>query len=187
MKLLIIDNYDSFTYNLVHAFRRLGVNPSVFRNDKITVDYVAQYDKIVISPGPGIPQEAGILLPLLERWIEVKPILGVCLGHQAIAEVLGARLYNLSEVYHGVQTPMTVMRDDYLFADMPKEISVGRYHSWAVDKQYLPECVEVIGEDKDGIIMALRHKEYDVRGVQFHPESILTPYGEEILKNWLEK
>ena len=185
MKVLLFDNYDSFTYNLVHAFRKLGVEADVRRNDKINVEDAAPYDKIVISPGPGIPEEAGILLPLLKRWSAYKPILGVCLGHQALAQNFGARLYNLPEVYHGVGDEIEIKCDDYLFDGVDKHITVGRYHSWAVDADSVPSELEVTAVDKDGIIMALRHKTLDVRGVQFHPESILTPEGEKILENWL--
>lgn len=185
MKLLIFDNYDSFTYNIFHAVRMLGVEPDVRRNDHITLDEVAGYDKIVISPGPGIPSEAGILPRLLERYATEKPILGVCLGHQAIGERFGAKLRNLSTVYHGVQTPASLTADDYIFAGMPSEFEVGRYHSWVVDKTSLPECLQVTALSPDGEIMAMRHRELDVRGVQFHPESILTPYGMTIIENWL--
>lgn len=185
MKLLIFDNYDSFTYNIAHAVRALGVEPDVRRNDRITLDEVDAYDKIIISPGPGIPSEAGILPQLLERYASEKPILGVCLGHQAIGERFGAKLRNLSTVYHGVQTPVHLTADDYIFAGMPSEFEVGRYHSWVVDKSSLPEELQVTAFSPDGEIMAMRHRVYDVRGVQFHPESILTPYGMTIIENWL--
>lgn len=186
MKLLVFDNYDSFTYNLVHAFRAMGVNPDVFRNDEISVDDIGQYDKIVISPGPGIPKEAGVLLPMLDRWKDTKPILGVCLGHQAIAQTFGGQLFNLDEVYHGIADDIILtVPDDYIFEGLTSPLTVGRYHSWAVKRESLPECLEVTAEDNNGIVMALRHKKFDVRGVQFHPESILTPLGEKILKNWL--
>lgn len=185
MKLVIIDNYDSFTYNLVHAFRCLGVEPDVFRNDKFDIDDLARYDKIVVSPGPGIPEEAGLLMPMLRRWIGSKPILGVCLGHQAIAEAVGAQLVNLPTVYHGLQDVISLDESDYIFENLPQQIAVGRYHSWAVDNNRLPECIEVTATDSNGIIMALRHRDYDVRGLQFHPESVLTPQGNTILKNWL--
>lgn len=185
MKLLIFDNYDSFTYNIAHAVRALGVEPDVRRNDRITLDEVDAYDKIIISPGPGIPSEAGILPQLLERYATEKPILGVCLGHQAIGERFGAKLRNLSTVYHGVQTPVHLTADDYIFAGMPSEFEVGRYHSWVVDKDSLPDELQVTAFSPDGEIMALRHRVYDVRGVQFHPESILTPYGMTIIENWL--
>lgn len=186
MKLLIFDNYDSFTYNIAHAVRALGVEPDVRRNDRITLDEVDAYDKIIISPGPGIPSEAGILPQLLERYATEKTILGVCLGHQAIGERFGAKLRNLSTVYHGVQTPVHLTADDYIFAGMPSEFEVGRYHSWVVDKDSLPDELQVTAFSPDGEIMAMRHRVYDVRGVQFHPESILTPYGMTIIENWLE-
>lgn len=185
MRLLILDNYDSFTYNIVHAVRALGVEPEVFRNDKIALEDVAAYDKIIISPGPGIPSEAGILPRLLERYCTEKPILGICLGHQAIGECFGAKLRNLPTVYHGVRSEAHLVCDDYLFAGVPCNFEVGRYHSWVVDRETLPPCLEVTALSQDGEIMAMRHKEYDVRGVQFHPESILTPYGTTIIENWL--
>lgn len=186
MKLLVFDNYDSFTYNLVHAFRNLGVNPTVVRNDEIAVEDASPYDKIVISPGPGIPEESGILLPLLARWKNEKPILGVCLGHQALAMAFGAGLYNLPDVYHGVATPITITdTSDYLFEGLDSGIEVGRYHSWAVDKATLPKEIVVTATDEAGIIMALRHRDLDIRGVQFHPESLLTPQGERMLYNWI--
>lgn len=187
MKLLILDNYDSFTYNLAHALRMLGVQPDVVRNDRLTVADVAQYDKILVSPGPGIPSEAGILPEMLRVYAPIKSILGVCLGHQAIAECFGARLINLPEVYHGISTPATLTVDDYLFTDIPTTFEVGRYHSWAVDPASMPDCLETTAISPDGNIMALRHKQYDVRGVQFHPESILTPEGITILENWLNR
>lgn len=185
MRLLIFDNYDSFTYNIAHAVRELGVNPDVIRNDKITLDEIEKYDKIIISPGPGIPSEAGILPQMLEKFATQKPILGVCLGHQAIGERFGAKLRNLDTVYHGVQTNAYLTADDYIFAGIPSEFEVGRYHSWVVDKEDLPADLQVTALSPDGEIMALRHREYDVRGVQFHPESILTPYGITIIENWL--
>lgn len=185
MRLLILDNYDSFTYNIAHAVRQLGVEPDVIRNDKISLDEVGKYDKIIISPGPGIPSEAGILPGLLERYATEKPILGVCLGHQAIGERFGAKLRNLSTVYHGVQSPARLTVDDYIFAGVPTEFEVGRYHSWVVDRDSLPEELEVTAVSPDGEIMAMRHRTLDVRGVQFHPESVLTPYGLEIIENWL--
>lgn len=185
MKILILDNYDSFTYNIVHALRELGVEPDVVRNDRISVEDVAKYDKIIISPGPGIPSEAGILPELLQRYATEKPILGVCLGEQAIGECFGAKLINLPEVYHGIQSEITIDNSDYLFRGLPERIEVGRYHSWAIDPEHPGEGLEVIGHSADGNIMAIRHKEYDVRGVQFHPESVLTPEGIAIFKNWL--
>lgn len=186
MKLLLFDNYDSFTYNIAHALRDLGVEPDVVRNDKISLDEVEKYDKIIISPGPGIPKEAGLLMSLLKRYAGKKPILGVCLGHQAIGENFGATLHNLPEVYHGVATPIKVVKKDYLFEGLPEEFKVGRYHSWVVDNKNFPtDELEVTAIDENGMIMALRHKIYDIRGVQFHPESILTPEGERMIQNWL--
>ncbi|MBD5244487.1 MAG: aminodeoxychorismate/anthranilate synthase component II [Barnesiella sp.] len=185
MKLLIFDNYDSFTYNIVHAVRELGIEPDVRRNDCITLDEVDAYDKIIISPGPGIPSEAGILPDLLRRYAPLKPILGVCLGEQAIGECFGAKLENLSRVYHGIRSTISITTPDYLFEGLPDRIDVGRYHSWVVSREDFPECLEITAMSDDGNIMALRHKEYDVRGVQFHPESILTPDGMTIISNWI--
>ena len=186
MKLLILDNYDSFTYNIVHAVRELGVEPAECRNDKITLDEVDNFDKIIISPGPGIPSEAGILPQLLERYAGSKPILGVCLGHQAIGECFGARLRNLPEVYHGIKSQISITVPDYIFAGLPDRIDVGRYHSWVVDRNNLPDCLEVTAVSDDGEIMAMRHRTLDVRGVQFHPDSILTPQGLTIIDHWLK-
>lgn len=186
MKLLIFDNYDSFTYNIVHAVRELGVTPDVKRNDEIELDSVDGYDKIIISPGPGIPSESGLLPVLLERYATEKAILGVCLGHQAIAERFGGRLRNLAEVYHGVKSTIDIVTDDYIFKGLPRELEVGRYHSWVVDRDGLPDELEVTALSRDGEIMALRHRELDVRGVQFHPESILTADGMVMMKNWME-
>lgn len=186
MKLLIFDNYDSFTYNIAHAVRSLGIEPDVIRNDKIDIDEIGVYDKIIISPGPGIPSEAGILPQLLERYATEKPILGVCLGHQAIGERFGARLRNLPTVYHGVSSEIRLTKDDYIFAGVAATFDVGRYHSWVVDRDSLPDELEITALSPDGEIMAMRHKVYDVRGVQFHPESILTPYGMAIIENWIK-
>ena len=186
MKLLILDNYDSFTYNIVHAVRELGIEPTVARNDRITVDEAAAFDKIIISPGPGIPSEAGILSELLNELPDKKPILGICLGHQAIGERFGAKLRNLDEVYHGIQSVISVTApDDYIFAGLPAEFPVGRYHSWVIDRGNMPDCLEVTAVSPDGEIMAIRHKILDIRGVQFHPESILSPDGITVIKNWL--
>lgn len=185
MRLLIFDNYDSFTYNIAHAVRDLGITPDVRRNDRITLKDIEVYDKIIISPGPGIPSEAGILPELLEHYATVKPILGVCLGHQAIGERFGASLRNLSTVYHGVQSRIHLVADDYIFAGLPSDFEVGRYHSWVVDRSTLPSELQVTAFSPDGEIMAMRHRKYDVRGVQFHPESILTPEGMTIIENWL--
>ena len=186
MKILLIDNYDSFTYNLLHVVKELGTpDVEVFRNDQISLDKVEQFDKIILSPGPGIPEEAGLLLPIIKRYAPTKSILGVCLGHQAIGESFGARLENLKEVYHGVQTPVSILREEILFQHLGKEIPVGRYHSWVVSRDNFPDCLEITAESKEGQIMALRHKTYDVHGIQFHPESVLTPQGKEIIKNFL--
>lgn len=187
MKLLIFDNYDSFTYNIVHAVRELGIEPDVRRNDCITLPEVAAYDKIIISPGPGIPSEAGILPELLKRYAPEKPILGVCLGEQAIGECFGAKLENLSRVYHGIRSEISIIKPDYIFEGLPDRIEVGRYHSWVVSREDFPDCLEVTAVSDDGNIMALRHKTYDVRGVQFHPESILTPDGMTIISNWIKR
>ncbi len=186
MKIIIIDNYDSFTYNLVHLVRSLNVEVDVVRNDKFKIEDLSCYDKILLSPGPGIPSEAGLLLDVIKAYAGKKPLLGVCLGHQAIAEVFGGTLRNLQNVYHGVATPCRVVADDILFKELPKEFEVGRYHSWVVDRATLPSCLEVTSESPDGEIMSLRHREYDVRGVQFHPESVLTPVGKQIISNWID-
>lgn len=186
MKILIFDNYDSFTYNLVHLVKELGfTDVDVYRNDKIALDDIAKYDKIILSPGPGIPSEAGLLLPLIKEYAGKKPILGVCLGHQAIGEAFGAELTNLEDVYHGVATQIKITKPDYIFNSLGSELEVGRYHSWIVSNNDLPECIEVTAIDNNGQIMALRHKEYDIHGVQFHPESVLTPTGETIVRNFL--
>lgn len=186
MKIVIIDNYDSFTYNLSHLVKELGADVTVFRNDKFLLNEIEQYDKIILSPGPGIPSEAGLLLDVIRTYRGRKPMLGVCLGHQAIGEVFGARLTNLSTVYHGVATEGTQYGNDPIFRGMPQRIIMGRYHSWVVDSTSLPECLEVTAMSDDGYIMALRHRHYDIHGIQFHPESVLTPEGRQIVKNWLE-
>ena len=186
MKIVIIDNYDSFTYNLSHLVKELGADVAVFRNDKFLLNEIEQYDKIILSPGPGIPSEAGLLLDVIRTYRGRKPMLGVCLGHQAIGEVFGARLTNLSTVYHGVATEGTQYGNDPIFRGMPKRIIMGRYHSWVVDSTSLPECLEVTAMSDDGYIMALRHRHYDIHGIQFHPESVLTPDGRQIVRNWLE-
>ena len=186
MKILIFDNYDSFTYNLVHAVNKLGfTDVEVHRNDKIELNEIDRFDKIILSPGPGLPSESGILLQLIEKYAPTKSILGVCLGEQAIGEVFGASLINLPEVFHGISTSIKILADDILFKNVSANLEVGRYHSWAVSGKNLPDCLQITAEDNDGMIMALRHREYDVRGVQFHPESILTPEGEKMLENWL--
>lgn len=185
MNIVIIDNYDSFTYNLSHQLKVLGAQVDVVRNDAFQMFQLEPYDKIVLSPGPGIPEEAGLLNDVIRRYAGRKPILGVCLGHQAIAEVFGGRLENLRTVYHGVQTPTHIINHDYLFEHLPETFEAGRYHSWVVSRSGLPDSLEVTAISDDGHIMALRHRTYDVRGIQFHPESILTPEGTQILQNWL--
>lgn len=186
MKLLVLDNYDSFTYNLVHIIRQLGYQPDVIRNDKISIKKVKNYDRIVLSPGPGIPDEAGIMKDVIKTYGETKPILGVCLGHQGIAEVFGAELYNLFNVLHGVSSEMNVVMDDYLFKGIPQTFRACHYHSWAVLPESINGDLEVTARDSSGNIMAIRHKIYDVRGLQFHPESILTEHGKTIIENWLK-
>jgi anthranilate synthase component 2 len=186
MKILVFDNYDSFTYNLAHAIRRLGYDVDVVRNDRITLEEVGRYDKIVLSPGPGIPSESGILLDLIKTYAPVKSILGVCLGEQAIGEAFGGRLENLESVYHGVSTGIQIVDDDPLFAGLERCFDAGRYHSWIVSRENFPDELKVTAIDVENNIMALAHRKYDVRGVQFHPESVLTPVGMQILKNWVE-
>jgi anthranilate synthase component 2 len=188
MKILVFDNYDSFTYNLVHAVKKLGYHDlEVHRNDQIALDDIARFDKIILSPGPGVPSESGILLELIRTYAPTKCILGVCLGEQAIAEAFGGTLINLPEVHHGVTSEIDVIEEDVLFNTLPDKLIVGRYHSWAAERDTLPACLKITAVDEAGMIMGLAHKEYDVRGVQFHPESVLTPHGETMLKNWLEK
>ncbi|MFI3330871.1 MAG: aminodeoxychorismate/anthranilate synthase component II [Rikenellaceae bacterium] len=185
MKIVIIDNYDSFTYNLRHLLVELGAEVDVLRNDKFKLEELECYDKIVLSPGPGIPSEAGLLLDVIKYYAGKKPMLGVCLGEQAIGECFGGELTNLSEVFHGVQTPAKIISDDYIFDGLDKNIEVGRYHSWVVDADTLPPTLEITAISDEGQIMALRHKEYDIRGIQFHPESILTPQGKTMIANFL--
>ena len=185
MKIIIIDNYDSFTYNLSHLVKELGVEVTVVRNDQFALPELEAYDKIILSPGPGIPSEAGLLLDVIKTYAGKKPILGVCLGHQAIGECFGAQLTNLSEVFHGVATEGTQFGNDPIFAGLPQRITMGRYHSWVVSKDGLPSCLEITAESDEGQIMALRHKEYDIHGIQFHPESVLTPEGRKIIENFL--
>ncbi|PTX20079.1 anthranilate synthase component 2 [Pontibacter mucosus] len=185
MQVLVIDNYDSFTYNLVHLLQELGATVTVRRNDKTTLEEVGQYDKIMLSPGPGIPEEAGLLKEIIRTYGASKDLFGVCLGHQAIGEVYGGKLFNSNEVWHGVATPVQVVcEEEPLFEGLPKEFETGRYHSWLVEED-LPECLVATAVDEQGRIMALRHKEHNVRGVQFHPESVLTKHGREMIKNWL--
>ncbi|MBC7625859.1 aminodeoxychorismate/anthranilate synthase component II [Ferruginibacter sp.] len=187
MKILVFDNYDSFTYNLVHLVEKITHEKVVvFRNDHIALDDVKVYDKIILSPGPGIPEEAGLLLPLIKRYASTKSILGVCLGHQAIGQAFGGTLKNLDKVYHGVATKINILNQDApILRGMGNEVEVGRYHSWIVDKENFPTDLEITAVDDNGYIMALQHKTFDVQGVQFHPESILTPDGEKMLRNWL--
>lgn len=185
MNVTIIDNYDSFAWNLVHLVKELGATVRVLRNDRFELDELASSDKLLLSPGPGIPSEAGALCEVIRRYAGSKAILGVCLGEQAIGEVFGGRLVNLTKVFHGVQTPCRRTAEDYLLAGLPEEFPVGRYHSWVVDAASLPSCLETLAVSPEGQIMALRHRSLDVRGVQFHPESVLTPDGRKIIENWL--
>lgn len=186
MKILLFDNYDSFTYNLLHVVKELGATDvEVFRNDQIALEEVARFDKIILSPGPGIPQEAGLLLPVIRQYAPTKSILGVCLGHQAIGEAFGACLENLSEVCHGIQTPIDIIGEDSLFEGLGPKLAVGRYHSWVVSNEGFPPCLEVTARSSEGQIMALRHRTYKVHGIQFHPESVLTPQGKTIIQNFL--
>lgn len=185
MKIVMIDNYDSFTYNLVHLVKELGHDITVFRNDRFSLEDLQGFDKIMLSPGPGIPSEAGLLLDVIRTYAGKKPILGICLGEQAIGEVFGGKLVNLRDVFHGVQTPAHITADDYIFQGLPKDIMVGRYHSWVVDASTLPDCLEATALSDEGQVMALRHRIHDIRGIQFHPESVLTPDGKTMILNWL--
>ena len=196
MKIVIIDNYDSFTYNLSHLVKELGAEVTVLRNDQFELSDLEPYSKIILSPGPGIPSEAGLLCDVIRTYAGKKPILGVCLGHQAIGEVFGAKLLNLSQVFHGVVTPCHIIADDPIFSGIERNITIGRYHSWVVSREGLPECLEVTAESDEGLrvgdgtsgmgqIMALRHRELNIRGIQFHPESVLTPDGKKMLQNWM--
>ena len=196
MKIVIIDNYDSFTYNLSHLVKELGAEVTVLRNDQFELADLEPYSKIILSPGPGIPSEAGLLCDVIRTYAGKKPILGVCLGHQAIGEVFGAKLLNLSQVFHGVATPCHIIADDPIFSGIERNITIGRYHSWVVSREGLPECLEVTAESDEGLrvgdgtsgmgqIMALRHRELNIRGIQFHPESVLTPDGKKMLQNWM--
>lgn len=189
MNILVFDNYDSFTYNLVHLVEKImSTKVTVYRNDEVPLEKIAGFNKIILSPGPGLPTESGLLLPLIKEYASSRSILGVCLGQQAIAEAFGGRLLNLPQVYHGVATPVSITaQDDHLFRGLPATLEVGRYHSWVVDDVDFPDCLEVTARDERQYIMALRHREYDVRGVQFHPESVLTPEGETMLRNWLKE
>ena len=185
MRIVIIDNYDSFTYNLSHLIKSLGAEVDVVRNDQFQLADLESYSKIVLSPGPGIPSEAGLLLDVIRTYAGKKPILGVCLGHQAIGEVFGGQLENLSEVFHGIATPCHIVVDDPIFSGIDRDITVGRYHSWVVSNENLPACLEVTAVSDEGQIMALRHRELNIRGIQFHPESVLTPDGRKMLQNWM--
>ena len=189
-RIVIIDNYDSFTYNLSHLLKEAGADVTVIRNDQFQLDELQQFDKIVLSPGPGIPSEAGLLLSVIKTYASTKPILGVCLGHQAIGEVFGARLLNLDDVVHGVATPCRIVASDPIFDGLQNNITVGRYHSWVVSSEDFPSCLEITAVSEDGPltehIMALRHRKYEVHGIQFHPESVLTPEGKTIIKNFLD-
>jgi len=189
MKAVIIDNYDSFTYNLAHLVKELGAEVDVLRNDKFNLSDLNIYDKIILSPGPGIPEEAGLLLDVIKAYAGQKPMLGVCLGEQAIGQAFGASLTNLSEVFHGVQTPVSILKDtgEYIFNGLSHEINVGRYHSWVVERNNLPKSLIITAESQEGQIMALRHCHYDIHGIQFHPESVLTPDGATIMRRWLER
>jgi anthranilate synthase component 2 len=188
MKILVFDNYDSFTYNLVQMIKeQSNATVEVFRNDEIPLEAIEAYDKILLSPGPGIPSESGLLLPLIKTYAATKSILGVCLGQQAIAEAFGGSLTNLSKVYHGIATPVELIGASNLFEGLPKTFQVGRYHSWVVNEKDLPAELKVTSKDAEGYIMSLEHTSYDVKGVQYHPESILTPEGAKIIGNWLKK
>ena len=186
MKIVIIDNYDSFTYNLSHLIKEIGAEVTVIRNNQFTLNQLERFDKIVLSPGPGIPSEAGLLLDVIKTYKGRKPILGICLGHQAIGEVFGGTLENLSDVFHGVATEGTQFSNDYIFDSLPKRITMGRYHSWVVSRENFPTCLEVTAVSDEGQIMALKHKNYDIHGIQFHPESVLTPEGKTILRNFID-
>lgn len=199
MKTIIIDNYDSFTYNLAHLVKELGAETEVLRNDRFRLEELERFDKIILSPGPGIPEEAGLLLDVIRTYKGRKSILGVCLGEQAIGQAFGGRLTNLSEVFHGVQTEVRIrneelimkreeralLEEDYIFRGLPEEILVGRYHSWVVDREGFPDELAITAISPEGQIMALKHRQYDIHGIQFHPESVLTPEGKTIVKNWL--
>ncbi len=198
MKILVFDNYDSFTYNLVHLVEKITHGKvDVYRNDELPMEKAKDYDKIILSPGPGIPSEAGMLLPLIKEYASTKSILGVCLGHQAIGEAFGGSLTNLSTVYHGIATPIQLINRNALltthpsrngvFAGLPDEIIVGRYHSWVINETDFPAELEITARDANNYIMALQHKTFDIQGVQFHPESVLTPDGETMMRNWLNK
>lgn len=185
MTIALIDNYDSFTYNLRQLLEQEGAAVTVMRNDRFALPELQDYDRLVLSPGPGIPSEAGLLPDVIRTYAATKPILGVCLGHQAIGEAFGATLTNLADVFHGVQTPVRLIADDYLFRSLPRELPVARYHSWVVEHKGLPDCLEVTAESAEGQIMALRHRTLDLHGIQFHPESVMTPAGQAIIHNFV--
>ncbi|NUM49851.1 MAG: aminodeoxychorismate/anthranilate synthase component II [Flavobacteriales bacterium] len=189
MKILVIDNYDSFTYNLVHYLEMFTNAPiKVYRNNQIRLKEINQYDKIVLSPGPGLPDEAGILIPLIKEYAHIKSILGICLGQQAIAQAFGGTLQNLQKVYHGVKTPLTIIQpSESLFENIPNVFMAGRYHSWVVNTQTLPQCLQTTVVDEEGHCMGFSHKIYNVKAVQFHPESILTEHGKKVIENWLKQ
>lgn len=186
-KIALIDNYDSFTFNLVHYLEDLNCEVMVFRNDEFDLDELKNFDAILLSPGPGIPSESGLLIDVIKTYASNKKILGICLGHQAIGEVFGATLQNLNTVYHGVANSITQTSDDILFNNLPQHLQVGRYHSWVINKVDFPESLEITSLSENGDIMSIRHKLYNVKGIQFHPESILTPQGKTILSNWLSE
>ena len=187
-KVLVVDNYDSFTYNLVHILRELGISDSmkIVRNDSFDIDEVKAFDHILLSPGPGVPKDAGLMPEVIKRYAPTKNILGVCLGHQAIGEAFGSSLYNLPQVYHGISTQVDIVKEDELFRRIPKSFKACRYHSWVIEKDSLGSDLEVTSVAENGNIMSVKHKEYCVRGVQFHPESIMTKYGKQMIQNWLE-
>ena len=187
MKIVIIDNYDSFTYNLSHLVKELGAEVTVLRNDRFKLEDLEPFDKIILSPGPGIPEEAGLMPAVIKYYAERKPMLGVCLGHQAIGETFGAHLINLSHVFHGVQTPCKILQHEDLFEGLPAIIQVGRYHSWSISTEGFPDCLEITATDLNGCIMAIRHRHLPVFGIQFHPESVLTPEGKTIISNFLQQ
>lgn len=187
MKIVIIDNYDSFTYNLVHYLEELSGEVTVLRNDEFEIEELQTFDKILLSPGPGIPEEAGLLKQVISHYAETKSILGICLGQQAIGEVYGGSLINLDKVFHGISSKVkTSVKDETLFDTIPEEFEVGRYHSWVISAENFPDELEITSTDENGQIMSLRHRKFDIKGVQFHPESVLTPHGKKILKNWLD-
>ena len=186
--IVLIDNYDSFTYNLVHYLEDLNCKVTVLRNDEFELEELEKFDKILLSPGPGIPDEAGLLKEVIKKYATTKSILGVCLGQQAIGEVFGGSLTNLEKVHHGVASQIQILVDnETLFKGLENEIEVGRYHSWVISKDDFPDDLEITSVDKNGEIMSIRHKKYDVKGVQFHPESVLTPNGKQILENWVNQ